>query len=162
MTSNIGSDIIQEHFGHITDANYDHIVRKAKSEVFELLKKSVRPEFLNRVDDLIMFNPLTKEDIRKIVGIQFNLIKKRLDENGIKIETSDNVLDYLGEQGYDPQYGARPLKRVLQKTLLNKLSKEILAGNIKKDAVIGITLNERKEIEFFNLDKVEIESQKQD
>jgi len=158
MTTNIGSHLIQEQFEKINDSNYMDVMEDTKKEVFELLKKSVRPEFLNRVDDLIMFSPLSRKDIRKVVTIQFNLIKKRLEENGIKLETSEAVLDHLGNLGFDPQFGARPLKRVLQRVLLNKLSKEILAGNIQKDSVIGITLNDNKEVEFFNLDEVKIDS----
>jgi ATP-dependent Clp protease ATP-binding subunit ClpB len=103
-----------------------------------------------------MFRPLSKRDIRKIVGIQFNLIKRRLEESGIKLEASDEVLDAIGEEGFDPQFGARPLKRVIQRRILNELSKEILAGNINKDAIVGITLNDHKEIEFLNIDKIAI------
>ena len=103
-----------------------------------------------------MFRPLSMEDVKKIVGIQFGLIRKRLAESGIKLEASDKVLSYLAHEGFDPQYGARPLKRILQRDILNALSKEILAGNVKKDSVIGIDLNDEGTIEFLNLDKVEI------
>ena len=103
-----------------------------------------------------MFKPLSKDDLKKIVSIQFKLIQKRLEENGVKIEADDKVLEHLGKIGFDPQFGARPLKRVLQREILNELSKEILSGNIQKDAVIGVTLNKQKEIEFINLDQVEV------
>jgi ATP-dependent Clp protease ATP-binding subunit ClpB len=103
-----------------------------------------------------MFRPLTREDLAKIVGIQFELIRDRLKENGIQLEADDRVLDFLGQSGFDPQFGARPLKRLLQRTILNELSKEILAGSIKKDAVIGISLNDDQEIEFINLDEVKV------
>lgn len=156
MTTNIGSGIIQEAFDSMEEWNQEQVLEDTKQRVFDMLKKSVRPEFLNRIDETIMFRPLTKENIRKIVGIQFGLIKRRLEEAGIKIEATDDVLDYLGELGFDPQFGARPLKRVMQKLLLNELSKEILAGNITKDAVVGISLGDNREIEFLNLDKVEI------
>ena len=103
-----------------------------------------------------MFEPLTMENIKQIVGIQFKMIQKRLEENGIKLESSDEVLIHLGKIGFDPQFGARPLKRVLQKEILNRLSKDILSGKVSKDSVVGMTLNDRNGIEFINLDKVKI------
>ncbi len=164
MTSNIGSHIIQENFERLRDispnsddmADVEHLMDETKEQVFEMLRKSIRPEFLNRIDEIVMFKPLTKMEIRKIVSIQFKQIQKRMEESGIKLEASNDVLDYLGEQGYDPQYGARPLKRVLQRRILNELSKEILSGRVSKDAVVGITLDKNKELQFMNLDKVEI------
>lgn len=156
MTTNIGSGLIQEAFDKMTLENQEGVLDETKQSVFELLRRSVRPEFLNRIDETIMFRPLSKGDIRKIVGIQFNLIKRRLEESGIKLEASDEVLDALGAEGFDPQFGARPLKRVIQRRILNELSKEILAGKINKDAVVGITLNDEKEIEFLNIDKIVI------
>ncbi|SNS44763.1 ATP-dependent Clp protease ATP-binding subunit ClpB [Ekhidna lutea] len=157
MTTNIGSGLIQDSFEKMDEKNPEPVIEETKNQVFELLKKSVRPEFLNRVDETIMFRPLSKEDLQKIVGIQFKLIQKRLEENGIKIEADNKVLAHLGKIGFDPQFGARPLKRVLQREILNELSKEILAGNIAKDSVIGVTLSDSGEVEFLNLDKVEIE-----
>ncbi|MEO9482948.1 MAG: ATP-dependent chaperone ClpB [Ekhidna sp.] len=157
MTTNIGSGLIQEKFEKLDEANPEPVIEETKNQVFELLKKSVRPEFLNRVDETIMFRPLSKEDLQKIVGIQFRLIQQRLEENGIKIEADDKVLKHLGKIGFDPQFGARPLKRVLQREILNELSKEILAGNIAKDSVIGVTLSDNDQVEFLNLDAVEIE-----
>ena len=156
MTTNIGSHLIQDRFSNLDSQNLEEVIEKTKLEVFELLRQSVRPEFLNRVDETIMFRPLTREDIRKIVGIQFKIIQRRLEESGIKIESSNEVLDYIGKQGYDPQFGARPLKRVMQRLILNELSKEILAGKINKDAVVGITLNDNNVIEFLNLNDVKI------
>jgi len=158
MTTNIGSTIIQESFAHMDELNPEPVIEETKNQVFELLKKSVRPEFLNRVDETIMFRPLSKEDLQKIVGIQFKLIQDRLAESGIKIEADAKVLDHLGKVGFDPQFGARPLKRVLQREILNALSKEILAGSITKDSVIGVTLTDNDEIEFINLDEVQIEN----
>ncbi|WP_017731214.1 ATP-dependent chaperone ClpB [Nafulsella turpanensis] len=157
MTTNIGSHLIQERFKDINPLNEPEVVEEAKNEAFELLKKQVRPEFLNRIDEIIMFRPLNRGDIRKIVDIQFRLIQQRLEENGVKVEATDDVLDYLGQIGFDPTYGARPLKRVMQREILNQLSKEILAGKVNKDDVVGITLNDQKEIEFMNLNEVEIE-----
>lgn len=156
MTTNIGSGLIQENFEKLDELNPEPIIEQTKDQVFELLKKSVRPEFLNRVDETIMFRPLSKKDLQKIVGIQFRLIQKRLEETGIKIEADEKVLSHLGNIGFDPQFGARPLKRVLQREILNELSKDILQGTIQKESVIGVTLSDKNEIEFLNLDKVEI------
>ena len=157
MTTNIASEIIQERFSQLTEDNVEEVVNNTQKEVFELLKQSVRPEFLNRVDETIMFRPLNKTDLQKIVQIQFKLIQKRLSENGIKVEADKKVLSHLAMTGFDPQFGARPLKRVLQREILNELSKEILSGNIQKDALIGITLSDQNTVEFINLDKVEVE-----
>ncbi|HEX8546606.1 MAG TPA: ATP-dependent chaperone ClpB [Cytophagaceae bacterium] len=156
MTSNIGAHIIQENFEEMNEYNQDEIIENTKNQVFEMLRKTVRPEFLNRIDETVMFRPLSRREIRKIVDIQFKQIQKRLEESGIKLEASDEVLDELGKLGFDPQFGARPLKRVMQRELLNELSKEILSGKIKKDAVIGITLDDNKQLQFLNLDEVEI------
>ena len=150
MTSNIGSDIIQANFENLTDENEKEILGKANKEVFEILKKSVRPEFLNRVDETIMFKPLGKKEIRKIVDIQFKLIQERLADLEISLKASVEVLDYLGELGFDHQFGARPLKRVLQEHILNKLSKEILAGKIQKEGMIDIALGSNGSIHFMN------------
>jgi len=158
MTTNIGADVIQRNFEHLTTENAEEVIEKTRKEVFELMKKSVRPEFLNRVDETIMFRPLTQENIQEIVRIQFKLIQKRLAGNGIKLEGSKQVFDKLGKLGYDPQYGARPLKRVIQREILNELSKQILSGQINNDAVIGMTLNDDNDIEFINLDEVVIDS----
>ncbi|MCG8319273.1 MAG: ATP-dependent chaperone ClpB [Cytophagales bacterium] len=154
MTTNIGSHIIQENFEKLDDSNEDMVLEETKNLVFELLKKSVRPEFLNRIDETIMFRPLSRADVRKIVDIQFKLVQSRLKEGGVTIDASEDVLNYLAEIGFDPQFGARPLKRVLQKIILNELSKEILAGNVHQDSVVGITLDENKKIVFDNLDRV--------
>jgi ATP-dependent Clp protease ATP-binding subunit ClpB len=156
MTTNIGSTLIQDRFLNINAYNEDEVIDKTRQEVFEMLKKSVRPEFLNRIDETIMFRPLSKADMRKIVDIQFRLVQERLEENGIKLEATDEVLQHLGELGFDPQFGARPLKRVLQREVLNTLSKEILAGRISKDSIVGIELSDNKQISFINLDEVEI------
>jgi len=150
MTSNIGSHLIQERFSEITDKNADEIEAKTKVEVFELLKKSIRPEFLNRIDEIMMFKPLTRENIRGIVDIQFVGLQKMLKTQGIEITASSKALDWLGEIGYDPQFGARPLKRAIQREVLNKLSKDILSGVIKSDSVIKLDLNDKKEFVFEN------------
>ena len=151
MTTNIGSHLIQENFEKINDDNVFDVLDDTKMQVFDLLKKSVRPEFLNRIDETIMFMPLNKENIRQIVGIQFGLIQKQLKEGGVEIQASDEVLDYLGELGFDPQFGARPLKRVIQRQVLNELSKQILSDKIQKDSVVSIELNADREIKFLNV-----------
>ena len=156
MTTNLGAHLIQENFERLEVWNFEEIIADTKRQVLDLAKVSFRPEFLNRVDETIMFRPLTKENLRQIVGIQFKLIQKRLVENGIKIEADEKVLLYLAEIGFDPQLGARPLKRILQNALLNPLSKEILQGNLNKEAIIGVTLNEDQNIEFINLDDVSV------
>jgi ATP-dependent Clp protease ATP-binding subunit ClpB len=155
MTTNIGSDIIQENFAKIDEDNVFEIIEATKLEVMGQLKRSVRPEFLNRIDETIMFMPLNKDNIRQIVRIQFGLIQKQLKENGVAIEATDEVLDYLGELGWDPQYGARPLKRVIQRKVLNELSKQILSGKIDRDSVVSVELSAEKEVEFINIEKVE-------
>ena len=136
MTSNIGSHIIQEEFEKLTDTNREEVVAKAKNEVFELLKKTIRPEFLNRIDDVIMFAQLNREEVKQIVAIQFKQIQAMLKENDITLDVSPEAIEWLAELGYDPMFGARPVKRVMQKQVLNELSKQILAGKVTKDSHI--------------------------
>lgn len=154
MTSNTGSHLILESFEGFEQKNVFEqldVIDKTKDQVFALLKQSIRPEFLNRIDEVIMFKPLMQKEIRKIVDIQFALIKKRLEESGIHIDASYKALNYLGESGYDPQFGARPLKRTIQSKILNALSKDILSGKIKKDATVFIDLGEDGNITFENV-----------
>jgi ATP-dependent Clp protease ATP-binding subunit ClpB len=150
MTSNIGSHIIQERFSKMTEANEDEVVENTRKEVFELLKKTIRPEFLNRVDEIIMFKPLSKTEIRDIVKLQFELVRKMLDKNGIHLEITEKAIDKLAATGYDPQFGARPLKRVMQRKVLNELSKMILAGKVEKDHKILLDV-EGDEFVFKNI-----------
>ncbi len=156
MTTNIGSSLIQERFENLHEGNKEEVIEETKEDVFQLLKKSVRPEFLNRIDEVIMFEPLSRAIIRSIVDIQWKEVKKRLEENGIEVEISDTVKNYLAEVGFDPQFGARPLKRSMQRLLLNELSKEILAGRVHQDAVVFID-KKGDQISFENIDKVEVE-----
>jgi ATP-dependent Clp protease ATP-binding subunit ClpB len=156
MTTNIGSSIIQENFEKLTDSNYFEIVEQTKEEVVAMLKKTVRPEFVNRIDEIIMFQPLSKKDVRKIVDIQADLICKRLEESGIRLEISEAAKERLAKLGYDPQFGARPLKRVFQREVLNELSKQILAGKVQKDAIIHIDLKNDVEFVFENLSTIEV------
>ena len=132
MTSNIGSHLIQEAFEKVTENTVEHATERAKVEVMNLLRQTIRPEFLNRVDEIIMFQPLMKSEIRGIIKIQLNHLKNLLSLNGIELDFSDYAVDYLSENGYDPQFGARPLKRLIQKEIVNQLSKKILAGDIDK------------------------------
>jgi ATP-dependent Clp protease ATP-binding subunit ClpB len=124
--------------------------------VLELLKKTVRPEFINRIDEIVMFRPLNRNDIRKIVTIQVDLIRKRLSDSGIQLEVTEAAEERLAKLGFDPQYGARPLKRVLQRELLNELSRQILAGTITRDAVIQVDLKNDVEFEFQNIETAEV------
>lgn len=133
MTSNIGSHLIQDAFEDVNEMNVEEVTAKAKAEVMTLLRETVRPEFLNRVDEIIMFHPLLKRDIIGIIKIQLKALEKLVAENGIKLEFSDYALEYLADQGFDPQFGARPLKRLIQKEIVNQLSKRILQGNIDRE-----------------------------
>lgn len=133
MTSNMGSQIIQEAFEDVDEYNKEDVVEKAKAEVINLLKQTIRPEFLNRIDEVIMFQPLMRKEIKGIIRIQLENLKKLVEQNsGIQLEFSDYALDYLAQNGYNPQFGARPLKRLIQKEVINPLSKRILAGDIDK------------------------------
>jgi ATP-dependent Clp protease ATP-binding subunit ClpB len=156
MTTNIGSNIIQENFEKITDDNYFEVLEGTKEEVLTLLKKSVRPEFVNRIDEIIMFRPLSRKDVRKIVDIQVDLITKRLTEAGVKIEISSAARERLAKLGFDPQFGARPLKRVMQREILNELSKQILAGKVQKDSAILIDLKNEVDFVFENHTEPEV------
>ena len=151
MTSNIGSHLIQEKFAEDEGWNHALVMEEAKAAVMELLKQSVRPEFLNRIDEIVLFEPLNPKNLRKIVAIQFKGIQRRLADQGITLEATDEVLEKLAEEGYEPQFGARPLKRVLQKRILNALSKEILSGAVGKDAVIMMELDADGGIRFENV-----------
>ena len=132
MTSNMGSTIIQDAFENVTEANKEEVVEKTKVEVMNLLKQTIRPEFLNRIDEVIMFQPLMKKEIKGIIKIQLEGLKTLVAKNGISLEFTDYLLEYLAENGYDPQFGARPLKRLIQKEIINQLSKKILGGSIDK------------------------------
>ena len=144
MTSNIGAHIIQERLKGIDENNRDEVLDKTNHEVYEMLKQTIRPEFLNRIDEIIMFAPLKKSEIVDIVRLQFNGVKKMLENNGIAIEVTDKAVQWLADAGYDPQFGARPVKRVIQRTLLNDLSKQILAEEVSKDSRIMVDVKDDK------------------
>ncbi|HEU5290015.1 MAG TPA: AAA family ATPase, partial [Cyclobacteriaceae bacterium] len=156
MTTNIGSHLIQESFETITDENYFEVLERTKEDVLTLLRKTVRPEFVNRIDEIIMFRPLSQKDIRKIVDIQVGIVKKRLEEAGVRIEISDAARDRLAKLGFDPQFGARPLKRVFQTEILNELSKQILSGKVQKDSVILVELKNETDFIFENLEDAKV------
>jgi ATP-dependent Clp protease ATP-binding subunit ClpB len=132
MTSNMGSHIIQENFEKVNEKNKEEVVQQTKMEVIGLLKQTIRPELLNRIDEIIMFQPLMKTEIKGIINIQLQQLQHLVGQSGIQLSFSDYLLDYLAENGYDPQFGARPLKRLIQKEIINQLSKRILAGDIDK------------------------------
>jgi ATP-dependent Clp protease ATP-binding subunit ClpB len=144
MTSNLGSDIIREKFEDMTDKNRPKIVEEAKAEVFDLLRRTIRPEFLNRIDETIMFQPLDRNDILSIVNIQFGFLQERLKKSNIELTATDEALEWLALEGYDPQFGARPVKRVMQRDLLNQLSKDLLAGKIGTDSKVHLDMFEGK------------------
>ncbi|MGO1597263.1 MAG: ATP-dependent chaperone ClpB [Sphingobacterium sp.] len=154
MTSNTGSHLIQENFAEMQEDNRDEIIAKTKDVVFELLRKSIRPEFLNRIDEIIMFTPLSRDEISDIVKMQFRKVERQLAEQHITLTASDEALDWLAQLGYDPIYGARPLKRVIQKRILNELSKEILSGKITRDSAIHLDAFEGRFV-FLNQDNQE-------
>lgn len=138
MTSNIGSQLIRENFEQINAENRENVIESTKQALFEMLKKTIRPEFLNRIDDLVMFLPLTEQEIEQIVRLQIHSIDKMLNENGVKMEVTESAIAYISKVGYDPQFGARPVKRAIQRLLLNDLSKELIAGRIDKNRPIVV------------------------
>ena len=138
MTSNMGSNVIRENFARMTPENHDEVVEKTKGEVLEMLKQTIRPEFLNRIDETIMFTPLNEREIEEIVGLQINSVKKMLAKNGVTLEVTPAALKLLAKEGYDPEFGARPVKRVIHRLVLNRLSKDILAQKVDKDHPIII------------------------
>jgi len=138
MTSNIGSHIIQENLEKIDAHNREEIINQTRQQVFDLLKKTIKPEFLNRIDEIIMFNSLTQDEVRKIVELQLKNIQKTLEKNSIKLTFTKKAVDSIATIGYDPQFGARPIKRVIQKNVLNELSKMILEEKVDKNSVIVV------------------------
>lgn len=136
MTSNLGSSYIQSQFEKINDQNHDQVVAETKTEVMNMLKKTIRPEFLNRIDEIIMFQPLNKDQIEQIVRLQINGIKKMLEENGVTLQMSDQAINFIATAGYDPEFGARPVKRAIQRYLLNDLSKKLLSQEVDRSKPI--------------------------
>ena len=144
MTSNIGSHIIQENMENVNDQNRDEVYDRTREQVSGLLKKTIRPEFLNRIDEIIMFKPLTQDEIRTVVELQVGIIQKMLGKNDIRLTATKKAIQFIADKGFDPQFGARPIKRVIQKNLLNELSKMILEGNVNKEKEIVVDEKEGK------------------
>ena len=142
MTSNLGSSLIRERMEGLTDDNRNEVIDATKYEVLEMLKKTIRPEFLNRIDEIIMFTPLNEKEILEIVGLQIKSIQKMLAKNGITLSVTQQALEYLGKEGYDPEFGARPVKRVIQRLVLNQLSKDILAQKVDGSRPIVIDIKD--------------------
>lgn len=138
----MGSQVIRENFAGITDDNHAEVVEKTKEQVLEMLKQTIRPEFLNRIDEIIMFTPLNEREIEEIVGIQVNAIKRMLSKNGVELDVAPAALSYLAKEGYNPEFGARPVKRVLQRMVLNRLSKDILAQKVDREHPIIIDVKD--------------------
>ena len=138
MTSNLGSSLIRERFEHLTDENREQVIGQTRNDVMEMLKKTIRPEFLNRIDEIIMFTPLDEEQIRQIVTMQLKGVKKMLAKNGITLEVTDAAINLLGKAGYDPEFGARPVKRAIQSMVLNQLSQDIIAAKVNREHPIII------------------------
>ncbi len=150
MTSNMGSNVIRDNFAAMTAENRDETIEKTKAQVIEMLKQTIRPEFLNRIDETIMFTPLNEAEIEEIVGLQIEGIKKMLAKNGVQLEVTPSALRYLAEEGYDPEFGARPVKRAIHRLVLNQLSKDILAQKVDKDNPIVIDTDGDKGLIFKN------------
>jgi ATP-dependent Clp protease ATP-binding subunit ClpB len=150
MTSNMGSQLILENLAGLKPENREAVFERTKNQVLELLKASIRPEFLNRIDETIVFTPLSKEEVRDIVRMQVNILKNKLKESEIVIDFTTKAIDKVAEIGFDPQFGARPLKRVIQRAVVNELSKQILSGTIEKDSVILVDINDHGDFFFEN------------
>ena len=144
MTSNIGSQLIQEKFEKISESNRDSVFAQTKTQLFELLKKTIRPEFLNRIDEIIMFEPLSRVYMNDIVRIQLQGLIKSLAVQDIKMTVTDEAIDWIAQLGFDPQFGARPVKRVIQRQVLNELSKQLLGDVVKKDKEIVLDMFDNK------------------
>ena len=136
MTSNVGSEVIQDNLSRLNDKNRDEILERTKNDVLEILRANVKPEFLNRIDEIIMFHPLTMANVKEILKLQIDGVKKLMEEKGLVLQFTDYAMDYLCNKGYDPSYGARPVKRLLQKELVNELAKALLEGNLNKEKPI--------------------------
>ena len=145
MTSNMGSPLIRDNFAKMTPENKAEVVEKTKEQVLEMLKPNIRPEFLNRIDEIIMFTPLNRVEIEEIVGLQIRSIQRMLDRSsGIKLEVTPKALSFLADEGFDPEFGARPVKRVIHRLVLNQLSKDILAQNVDRSRPIVIDVDDDK------------------
>jgi ATP-dependent Clp protease ATP-binding subunit ClpB len=151
MTSNMGSPLIRENFAKITPSNKDEVVENTKNEVLEMLKETIRPEFLNRIDEIIMFTPLNRQEIEKIVELQIQSIQKMLKAaGGVELNVTRAAISYLADEGFDPEFGARPVKRAIHRLVLNQLSKDILAQKVDRDHPITIDVDSSNTLVFKN------------
>lgn len=150
MTTNVGSHLIHEALADLDKSDRTPAIEKTKSQVFELLSQTMRPEFLNRIDEIIMFNPLSPATVRQVVAIQWQQVQEQLKKNGISLVADEHVIEYLAREGYNPQFGARPMKRLIQRKILNDLSQKLLTENIGSSGTIQITLHNREQIKFIN------------
>jgi ATP-dependent Clp protease ATP-binding subunit ClpB len=144
MTSNMGSHLIRERFELLNKENREHTIEQTKEELIELLKQNIRPEFLNRIDEIIMFTPLNEQEIEEIVSLQVRQIQKQLEHNGVKLDVTQRAMHAIAELGYDPQFGARPVKRVIQQYILNELSKQIIGQKLNTQRPISIDFKDNK------------------
>jgi ATP-dependent Clp protease ATP-binding subunit ClpB len=150
MTTNMGSQLIRETLEHLTDANRQQVIDSTRQQVMEMLKESIRPEFLNRIDEIIMFTPLNRPEIRRIVELQVAGIAKMLAANGVTLDITPAAVDRLAVDGYDPEFGARPVKRTIHRLVLNQLSKDILAQRVNRDRPIVIDVGPTDNLIFRN------------
>jgi ATP-dependent Clp protease ATP-binding subunit ClpB len=148
MTSNLGSHLIQEKVQSLNESNRDDLMAEMRVQLLEMLRKSIRPEFFNRIDEIILFKPLTMTEIQQIVELQLNEMKKRLATKNIVLDFSDDLRSWLAQAGYDPAYGARPLKRTIQKYVVNRLSEKILSGDVLEGDRVTVNVDDRGSIEF--------------
>ena len=144
MTSNLGSELIHEKFKNVELNGIEETIEETKKAMDLLLRQTIRPEFLNRVDDIVLFTPLSKKDIREIVEIQFDLLERKLETKGIQLYIKDEAIDHIVQTGFDPSFGARPIKRLIQREILNEFSKAILAGNVDKEKTVVIDVFDGK------------------
>ena len=151
MTTNLGAQLIQENLAGLDEKNVQATLEQTKSQVFELLSKAMRPEFLNRVDEIIMFKPLSKAVVKQVVDIQLRQLQQRLKQSGVMLIIDAPVIEYLSQEGYNPQFGARPLKRLIQRIILNTLSKALLTGDVRKEMPIQATLTNQNQVLFSNV-----------
>ncbi|MDR2953843.1 MAG: AAA family ATPase, partial [Prevotella sp.] len=149
MTSNMGSGLIRQNFMGITPLNRDEIVEKTKNEVLDMLKTTIRPEFLNRIDEIIMFEPLNVKEIEQVVRIQLDGVVRMLKNNGVQLEFTNDAIEWIAQMGYDPEFGARPVKRAIQRMVLDTLSKRLLAGTVDKSNPIVVDMKDG-ELDFKN------------
>lgn len=141
MTSNLGSQYIQQRFEAINASNRETVIEDTRLKVMEMLKKTIRPEFLNRIDETIMFLPLTKNEISHVVMLQMNAVKKMLESQGFTLDVTPSAIEYLADAGYDPEFGARPVKRAIQHLVLNELSKKILSEQVSREKPVVVDAN---------------------